>query len=277
MIEAIIYSYKNKNLKIVVDSLLENTDSEIIVNVYDQNPIDRSAHFAADNVKYNHIRWDSLSIPCEIKGDFVNKSSGEYVLVLSDDIILKKSWDVYAIDYIEDRSVALSGYGKILVKQDNPFYLSVHRIDFPDYSISNYIDKNFIFASKKNWEKVEYPYKLKYNGENESLSVNFFRSGVDVCSLPSDFVKDLGQKTIESLYVPYSINHGYNESINKIISDRNYEKIRSLGDFEKFHRIDFSVLQALPFGTDDVSYDPYGLNFQDIDARKFISRTKAVY
>ncbi len=47
--------------------------------------------------------------------------------------------------------------------------------------------------------------------------------------------------------------------------------------FFDFHGIEDFKIKKLPYPTNDVEYDQYGLRFQDVDARKFISKTKSIY
>lgn len=276
-IDAIIYSYKNKNLKSVVQALIDNTSNNLNIILRDQATIDRSNFFTGDKVIYEHVFWDKLISPCEFKGDAINKSDADYVLIISDDILVKKDWDLELIEEIKDRSVVISGYQKINIYQDGPFSIKTKRVGANRYTLNNYIDRNFIFASKLAWSKIEYPYFLKYNGEEELLSINFFRSGAQICSAPEEILEDLGARTIEKLYTPYSLDHKYNYMLDRIELERHKDTQRSLADFERFHGVFFKNLMPLPFQTDDVLYDPYGLEFQNVDSRKFISGIKAVY
>lgn len=266
MIEVILYSYKNKNLRLVVDSIINNTDDDVIVHVHDQNPIDRSEKFK--DVDYNHIFWDSIVSPCELKGSLVHHAIASHVLVVSDDVILSENWDVELKHFINDRDILISGAGVIGANRVDLFTIMPITREITEFYLSRYVVREFIFASKKVWNKFDYPYKLKYNGEQELLSLNAFKAGVDVYSAPSSLYLDLGIRTLDNLYVPFSKDHRYNDAIDALLSHQ---------EFLEFHHIDINNIHRLPYVNDDVQYRPDELAFQDIDARKFISKTKAVY
>ena len=279
-IDAIIYSYKNKNLKRVVDTLLENTKSEICVYVFDQNTIDRSSSFLDSRVIYEHIFWDDLQSPNEKRGDIVDKSEAEYILQISDDCIVGQGWDVPLLEFIKDKRIILSGVGKPKIFKRDEFSIGCTWGPGDDFSIVNYLDKNFMFSTNDVWNSIVYPYYLKYNGEEEKLSLDFFRSGVDIVSVPKNTYIDLGLRVIEKSYVPFSRDHNYNLVVTDLIKEDTSISDgfrRTRDSFLNFHGISPAGIVPLPYSTNDVSYDPYGLSFQDIDARKFIANTKAIY
>jgi hypothetical protein len=110
MIEATIYSYKNKNLLDVVNTLVQNTTNEIIINVYDQHQFDRSTLFQNYyNVIYNHIFWDYQDSPTKYKAITIAETNADYILLLSDDVIVRPGWDVELINFIKDSQVVISG------------------------------------------------------------------------------------------------------------------------------------------------------------------------
>jgi hypothetical protein len=278
MIEVILYSYKNKNLRKVVDSILNNTIDDTIIHVYDQHPIDRSSVF--HDIDYNHIFWDKIDSPCELKGSLLYQAIASYVLVMSDDVILSPGWDTRLKEFINNREIVISGAGVIGVTKTDIFSIKPAYSHTDEYTLSHYAVREFIFASKNVWNKFSYPYQLKYNGEQEMLSLNIFRSGVDIYSAPTNLYEDLGLRTIENLYVPFSKDHKYNDVIDEFYRrDRDQYMIYSRWkeEFLKIHNIYEVELCKIPYINDDVSYRPEQLAFQDIDARKFISKTKAVY
>lgn len=279
-IDAIVYSYKNKNLKLVVDALLNNTFNDIFIYIFDQHPIDRSATFKDDRISYEHIPWDTVQSPCERKGNVINISKADYILQISDDSLVSPSWDNALITFISEERRIISGNKKIKLFQKDKFFLGVEKEESFNFELSNYIDRNFVFASRRIWNSISYPYQLKYNGEEEMMSLDFYRAGKNIYSAPSNIYQDLGLRTLDNLYLPFSKNHGYNSVVDSLMSgsdESNKNFIRTRSDFFTFHKIENISLHKLPFSTDDVSYNPYGLSFQDIDARKFISSTKAIY
>jgi hypothetical protein len=278
MIEVILYSYKNKNLRKVVDSIINNTVDDVLVHVYDQHPINRSALFV--DVDYNHIFWDNINSPCELKGSLLHQVIASYVLLVSDDVMVSYGWDLVVKEFIDNRDIVVSGAGVVGINKIDPFSIRPVYRNTDIFSLSQYAVREFVFASKDVWNKFSYPYYLKYNGEQEILSLNIFRSGVDIYSAPSNLYTDLKARTIEKLYVPFSKDHKYNDVIDEFYESDPKEHVihpRWKQDFLKTHCIYDIKLAKLPYQNDDVSYRPEQLAFQDIDARKFISRTKAVY
>lgn len=266
MIEVILYSYKNKNLRQVVDSILNNTIDNVLVHVYDQHPIDRSEKFK--DVDYRHIFWDRISGPCELKGGLVYEATAPHILIISDDVILSNAWDVSVKEFIKDRDILVSGAGVTGVNRVDSFSIMPLISETSTFSLSQYAVREFVFGSKDVWNKFEYPYKLKYNGEQEMLSLNAFMAGIKIYSGPSSLYTDLGARTLENLYVPFSRDHGYGDVIDTLLTNK---------EFLKLHNIDNEGIKRLPYKNDDVAYNPEQMEFQSIDARKFISNTKAIY
>ena len=279
-IDAILYSYKNKNLKSVVDALLNNTNNDIFVHVFDQHPLDRSSMFNDARISYEHIFWDTIQSPCERKGNVVNISTADYILQLSDDSLVSKGWDQALITFVSGEQRIVSGNKKIALDSSDRFFLKADGPMSPSFELSGYVDRNFIFASTEIWNSITYPYYLKYNGEEEMMSLDFFRSGKNIYSAPNNLYSDLGLRTLDSLYVPFSKDHNYNRVVDALTTADPRERSqfqRSLSEFLEFHGIKQLDIKKLPYSTNDVEYNPYGLKFQDIDARKFISNTKAIY
>lgn len=268
-IDVVIYSYKNKNLKRVIDSLLSNTRSEIKINVFDQHPLDRSKNFINDKIIYKHIFWDIIQSPCEYRGSVLDSTNADYVLQISDDVLVSPGWDLEMIDFIKNNNYVISGNQSVEMVKSDKFSLLPIRIKSNEHKVTNYIDRNFIFASTENWNSFEYPYYLKYNGEEEMLSLEFFLAKKDIYQAPTRIYEDINLRTLDNLYVPFSKDHCYNLVV---------ESINSRGsEFLAYHNLGGLRLAPLPYQTNDVSYNPYNLEFQDIDARKFISKTKAIY
>jgi hypothetical protein len=277
-IEACIYSYKNKNLKLIVDNLILKTKNKIFINIFDQNTIDRSELFQTENVKYTYVFWDKIESPSEKKGNIINKSNADYILELSDDCLVFDNWDVELIDFIEKNNCVISGKDSVCLFKDTAFSYGTKFEQSQEIKITNYIVRDFIFSKNSIWKSVQYPYFLKYNGEQEMLSLNFFKAGYDIYCSSSKTYDDLGLKTIDSLYVPYSKDHNYNlvvESLNEPLQNLKNEK-RTAKDFFFFHKITNPKISPLPYDTNDVLYDPYRLEFQDVDARKFIAKVNSI-
>jgi len=266
-IEAVIYSYKNKNLKHIVDSLVSNTSESIKITVFDQHPIDRFELFPKQ-IDYNHIIWDSQTSPCELKADILNQSSSDYFLIISDDTVLPSLWDKECKKFLNNKNIVLSGQGQLYLTQKDPFSIAQERSISVNYSKATFVDRNFIFAKTEILKKVSYPFTMKYFGEEELLSLNLYKQNIDIFSCPSNFYKDLNERTVENKYTTFSKEHNYNNFITDLKN--------APFEFLVEHNIAKADLNELPYQTNDVSYDPYMLDFQQVDARKFIEDTKVI-
>jgi hypothetical protein len=271
MIEALIFSYKNKNLKKVIDQLILNTSNKIFITVFDKHDLDRSSTFSSadysDYVKYTHIVWDELEGPAEYKANMVNNNSSKYFLMISDDILVSKSWDVELLSFINNNKTIISGAGKLSITQKNPFYLEKVWKSSDEFSFSNFINRNFIFGETLLFKDM-YPSTVKYFGDEEIMSLNLFNAGVKVCSAPSWIYQDLLERTIEKKYTTFSLEHNYNSAI-EILSKASQEFLDLIG-------LTKSSLHKLPYDPDDVAYNPYLLDFQLVNSTKFVQDIKLI-
>ena len=284
-INVIIYSYKSKFIKETINSIFSNVSDKSTVNVLliDQNPIDRDKSLKElFNIQYVHVFWDNIFGVCDHKAKAISASNAEYLMILGENCILSKDWDIKFIDFIKDKNIILSGNKKIKIKNKNLFYIKKEYQESQDFELIQFIDRNFIFGKNETIKNIQYPNYLKFNAEEELLSIQFFVNNIDIFSVPAEFLFYTEDQPILHNYVPFSVNHNYNEMIklfkygkNKYIDVRN--KKRNLLDFNKFHKFDFTSLQELPFNSNDVLYDPDNLNFNQVDARKFVAKTKAIH
>ena len=143
MIQSLIVSYQNKNLKKVVDQLIKNTKNEIFVVVFDQNTIDRSQVFNGpeykDNLEYYHIYWDELLGPPERKRNMVDKNTSEYFLFCSDDTLVSENWDETLINFLNNKNAIISGKGSLSLKLKDLFFLKQERLESLDFSLSAFL------------------------------------------------------------------------------------------------------------------------------------------
>ena len=284
-VDVIIYSYKGKLVKDVIHSLTTNSSGKRKINVVlmDQHPLVREKLFTNfSNLYYNHIFWDLQVSPLFYKNDAVRYSKAEYILILGDNVLLKKEWDEHLVDIVDKKNSEVSWNKKSSISQDSLFYLKKSLTDSESFSLTNFIDRDFIFFQRDRFKKFDYPTYLKYNGEEEAISLSIFASGTDIYCAPSQTLTKVGKPTIEELYVPFSINHNYNEVVELLHTGSNIFNdgsswSRSVKDFSDFHKVDFLNINRLPFQTNDVSYDPANMNFNAVDARRFVARTKAIH
>lgn len=284
-ISVIVYSYKGKSLKDTLRYLYKNSSGKrkIEVMVIDQHPLNRRESFVEEfDCKYVHVFWDWQDGPCVYKSDLFSFVDSKYMMIISDNIALSKNWDDELVDFVGDTNNIVSGNKRLSFKKKNLFYLDKIFANTETFELNNFIDRHLIFGITTNIRNFQYPRYLKYNGEEEELSLQLYVNGIDVYSAPSSLYEIKDIDTLEELYIPFSINHNYNEIIELFYNGKNKyidltNKKRKVVDFFNFHHFNFSDLKKLPFLTNDVNYSPQDLNFNKVDARKFVARTKAIH
>jgi len=284
-IDVLIYSYKGKILKDVVKSLTSSSSgkNDIRVLVIDQHPLLRGTIFdEIEGCSYSHVFWDLQNSPANYKKEFIQHSDADYVLILSDNVILNNNWDEELINFVSQSGGVVSGNKKVSISQNSIFYLKKNYHNSDQFELNNFVDRSLIFFSKQVSENLNYPFYVKYNGEEEALSVDIFTSGLEIYSAPTALYSIIGEPTLEELYVPFSLNHNYNEVVELLNTGSNKfldtsQRQRSLEDFSRFHGTDMKNIKKLPFQTNDVEYDPMFLDFNKVDARRFVARTKSIH
>jgi hypothetical protein len=277
-IDLFIYSYKNKNLKLVIDAALENSTFDVRIIVKDQHPIDRSSLFKDDRIVYLHEFWDHIYSPILFKKEFAHKSSADYYGIISDDILLSPGWDVLAIERASGGNI-VSGMGSYEVDQKDIFLIDIKR-SLPQEGVTNLIDSNFVFGKRDQMSVHTYCDYLKAFGENIADSLQFFLEGLEIVSLPMGTYKELGNKTLLTTYVPFSLQHGYNSLVKKLkdFSEQSHSR-RSVGEFVDLHGIDLGRLKEFPNQYDDVSYDPndFEIEKQNVGGKRFTNKLASIY
>lgn len=284
-IDVFVYSYKGKFLKDVLGSLLANSTGKRKINIIlvDQHPLYRGKVFSEfSKLQYNHVFWDFQTSPTFYKKDIVERSNAKYIMILGDNVLLSKDWDDTLISFVDLNNCVVSGNQKVSISQEPVFYLKKIYSESDTFSLTNFIDRDFIFFNKNKSKILNYPVYIKYNGEEEALSLNIFTSGTDIYCSPKNTFSKVGISTLEELYTPFSINHNYNQVVQLLKSGLNNftnlsNRARSVEDFCIFHGIDVDQINILPFQTNDVEYDPADMNFNSVDARRFVARTKAIH
>ena len=284
VVHAIFYGYKNKFLKESVLSLINNASNNINlkITVYDQNPLIRDEFFnSIKDCTYIHIYWDYIVSPMSHINSGFGLQESDYTLISYGRFEMKQDWDVPLIKIAEDSNSVVSGQNQTFLRQRNLFYIERGFGPTTDFSISNYIDKDFMFAKSSLINRLRLPDYLKHEGVNELMSLSYFTSGINIYSAPTGFYKVLGPDTIESTYTTFSKSHGYNEFIrlaktgkNKHINILNRKK--TISEFENFHSISFEPLRELPFPIDDVEYRPHEMPFDDVDQKKFMTKVNYI-
>ena len=282
-IAIIVVAYKDKNILDFVTHLKNSTRSDNAVYVIDQHPISHEPEMSKiPGCSYQHIIWDSIDGPAAHRARKIYDlaPTADYVCIISPDITLRDGWDLDLIDKIDRDRVILSGSGTISVIPDSLFSLRPKYSQSDKYNTTQFIDKNFIFAESSAFTNIVAPDFLKYSGENEYLSLAFLSAGYSIVSVPSNTYVDSHFRSVETSYHTFSSEHNYNIVVDLLsgISLKKYLMTYSaLCNFLEFHRLDMAPIKRLPYQTNDVDYDPYTIKMHDIDARRFIAGTKAVY
>lgn len=282
-IEAIIYSYKGKHLKDVIDNLIKNTDNKIFITVIDQSPLIKDYVFEdKKNIRYRHIVWDSHESPCDFKLNAIQSSASDYIVLISDNVMVKKSWDTELIDFLNDKKAIVSGKGKNSFNIKDSFSFEIVSEDSMSAEISNVFTRDFAFGKAETLKQFEYPRCLKYHGENETVSLLLYCSGVDIYSSSSDLYSLIAESNIENIYTPFSLVHNYNEFIRLIkhgrsnfINIQNHDK-RTIKDFIDFHGIEIDKIYELPFEKNDPNYNHDQLAFQAVQGERFVGITRSI-
>lgn len=283
-ISATLYSYRNKDLKSSAISLLENTHNDMFLVIIDQHPLDRSHWFKDyDNVHYRHVFWDHIYSPISYKESHVGKDKdlGQYSLFISDDTVVSKDWDLKCLELLSNNDNAvISGQGQSKVAQKDKYFLQ--RFDTPsaDFTLAQYVDRNFLFGPNRILADLRFPSELKYYGEEEFMSLDLFTKGHDIYSAPTGTYQDLNVRTLENIYVAFSTEHFYNNFINtlygRIDSEVFSNRPRSISDFISYHEIELEKLRPLPHQQDDVLYDPNVMEIQNAGGERFVATTKMI-
>lgn len=283
-INVVIYSFKGKNLKETVQSLMDNSSSihNISFQIYDQSPLTRREYFSQiKNCQYIHIFWDHITSPCKYKANVIKTSNHDYTLIISDSVLVKKNWDTDLVNFVGNKNIIVSGKNKVSFFQEVPYYLKQNYINTESFSINNWISRDLIFAQTSTLKLVQYPEYLKYNGEEEVLSMTFFCNGIDIYSCSDNFYSSIERNTIETTYHTFSEDHNYNECISLIKTGQNsYINLNNLNktpeEFCSIHSISRDLLKPLPFLKDDVHYDPHTSQFDKIDSKKFMTKVNYI-
>lgn len=281
-ISVVIYSYKGRNLEAVVENLKATAkNSNLHIDIHDQFPLYRQDHF--DGCGYNHIFWDHIYSPIKYKSQSIRNFQTEYSLVMSDRIMLEDGWDEKLVSFVEgNKSSLVSGNGLSTLTFKNLFYIGRVNNFLNNFELNNLIDRDFIFGKTDVLKSVEFPEYLKYNGEEEVLSLRYWSQGTDIYAAPTSIYSKPFPNTIETLYTPFSKDHFYNEAVSLMTTGKNnFDDIsnntRNHVDFSNYHKLDLLELKKLPFEKNDVLYDPLSSGYNKLDAKKFMTRTKALH
>lgn len=256
LIRIILFSYKNKNLQDIVDAAIAGASANLCIDIIDKNQINRQSIFEGyDSASYRHKHWSEIDSPTKYKADLLEGSQFDYFMIMSDDVVLNPGWDKTLIEFVENNNCIVSGFMTPKIYHKDKFYLGKTMTKNDDFAITNYIDRNLVFGTNKTMTLMKYPTAVKYNGEEEILSLSLFCDGIDIYSAPSWLCKDLNTRTIDNGFVQFSVNHNYNNFVEALRSGI-YDNIRTTKEFMVYHNIDINSIFPLPFQRNDVSYNP---------------------
>jgi hypothetical protein len=205
-----LYSYKNKNLYEYVTDLIQKAENKttIKIKIYDQNNSMRNSQFnGMHKVEYNFIRWEDYCGPNHYRIlSLLDKS--DYFLSLSDNVVLKESWDKDLIALASNNKV-VSMFGKEKISHDT-FFINVEREYSEEISLSNMVDTDLLFMPSHLGFIFKECDMFKVLGLNEAISIKLNNLKIEILSLPSSTVTKTKEKSpIE--YIPYSKTHNYSK------------------------------------------------------------------
>lgn len=282
-IAILIVAYKDKNLFDFVTRLRKNTVSSHSIEVFDQHPINHEKEFSQiSDCSYDHKIWDDIAGPTIKRTEKIHNRmhNADYICVLSPDITLNYGWDLNLISFIKDDNKVVSGSGSISINHNDLFSIKPTYTPSDVFSKTEFADKNFIFAKSETFHDIRMPDFLKYFGEDEYWTLSFISQGYEIYSAPQSIYFDNRYRSVENTYHTFSSEHNYNIVVDILHKINNAEyKIsnEAIDYFFRFHDLDPDKIHRLPYQTNDVDYDPYNLAMHDVDARRFIAGTKAVY
>lgn len=295
-IDVVLYAFKEKErvIREAVTNILDTaTSSDIHIEIIDQSSTDKAkslkdilvdGHGTGHSVVYESIKWDDMAGPIHHKLKKLNNLGSPWKATITTDIRLKEGWDSEIINFIKGGRIMVSGLGRADLEQANLFELKASRVPTPIFHLSQYVDRNFMFASSETWNSFMYPNFIKYAAEEELVSLILVSQNIAIYNLPEHLAEDQGRRTIENMYHCFSKEHNYNKLIKVVQGDDDWlmEELGITKDgirrFSVIHGIDFSKLHRLPYLHNDVLYDMNELDFnEEVDARRYIAGTKAIY
>jgi hypothetical protein len=272
-----IYGYKESELLSVVDSLISNASSNSTLNIYvdDQNNLTRLDKFRQyKNVYYNPVWWDEIPSPLTYRKSCIEAQENkeyDYFLLISKPYVLPLDWDTTLINALSDNSV-ISGKGIVKHSVIDNFHINKTYHDSSEITNTGYIDQSFIFGKFKDLLNINIPHQLKYYGIDEYLSISFLNNGIDIYSMPSDYYSDKEESLLNKDYVPFSLNHNYNDLLDILINKSSvYLNYEDPSLFIAKVDLDLSLLNKLPFNFNDIEYNRFS-ELDNIGGKRYIEK-----
>lgn len=292
-INVVLYSYRDKDALRTIDNLLSNTSNKSYLNIrwYDQNGLEKSKPFynliknKVCNGSYNYIFWDDMHGPVWYRDSAIQSLiREEYLLLIYPGISFSKNWDIELINFIKNKDIIISGNKDIILNIENNFFIDKKYSNIKNFKLNNFIDRRFIFGATKHIKRSKIdnmimPRWLKYYGDEEILSLQYFKNNIGVFACPSNIYTIEKPSTIEDFnyYVTFSKYHNYNLVLDVFKNNKNTLFNQNIvKNFINFHNVDFTKLHYLPFNTNDVEYNYENTSYDRIDGSKFITKIKRV-
>lgn len=275
-----IYGYKQTELIDVVDNLILQANSvDVDIYIDDQNNLTRYEKFIKyKNVFYNPVWWDELISPWFYRKQCVeNQKLKDYThfLFISKPYQLTKDWDQVLINLLPENGV-LSGHKIKSIKNKNLFYIDKEYDNSDTVSETGYIDHSFIFGKTEDLYKIDLPDKLKYYGIDEYLSILFLNINKNIYSVPSYVYKLEPDNLLIKDYVPFSLEHNYNDVLNLLINNKtNILKYIDPSKFINKNNINILNLHQLPFDFNDIEYSRFS-ELDNIGGKRYIEKRDTV-
>ena len=276
-----VYSYKEPDLLTFIDKIIERSSKNNRLHIYvsDQNNLTRLKQFSNHkNIFYEVIWWDELVSPLHYLKKCLEQNSNknyDYALLLKQHVELPQDWDSELINMLPNNSV-LSGSGSYNLSIEKNFYIKKESIPTDTITQTSYIDRNFIFGTFDSINSMEIPTKLKYYGEEEYLSMSLLNNNIQIYSLPSNYYNVMSKPIANRGYIPFSLNHNYNDVLNLLINNKSLKLVYL--DPKKFLSatgIEAEKLYLLPFDFNDIEYDRHSA-LDTVGGRRYIEKLNAV-
>jgi hypothetical protein len=256
-IRVLFYGYKSKELLDAINQTFKNksNNNHVTIHVVDQTNISRSDKL--DNVDYRHVMWDALDSPYSYLDQALLFSKDDYFMYVYGAISFEKDWDLKFIDLAKNESV-VSGNKDIIFDTNNyKFYPSYIKKELQKTKNIGWINRDFVFMKTELFKKFPGLSKLKYNGFEEVLSLYAAENNVDIYAVESKAVTKLDNDFIKHDYIPFSLNHGYNNVIDIFKNKNNifFNSMYCVDLLSSKTKYSFNQLSYLPFSTDDAAYN----------------------
>jgi hypothetical protein len=100
----------------------------------------------------------------------------------------------------------------------------------------------------------------------------FLNNDINIYSLPSNFYEDKEESLLKKDYVPFSINHNYNDLLDILINQKcSYLKYEDPSSFISKTGLQVSLLSKLPFSFNDIEYNRFS-ELDNIGGKRYIEK-----